>query len=160
MPQVQEVMAWLAERGIEVWQYEEPTPTAETAAAAVGCCPAEIAKTLLFIVGGTPLIVVTSGDMKVKSSLLKKGTSMSGKVQLPQAEDVRLMTGYEPGGVCPFLLPDELPIFLDRSLMRFDKVYTAAGDDNSAVPVTCAELHALTKGVWVDVCEEKAPQIP
>lgn len=83
MPDIESVKIWLNKHGVEVWQYDQPTPTADAAAVAVGCSVAEIAKTLLFLVGGEPLIVVTCGDMKVKSSLLKQGTGRSGKVKLP-----------------------------------------------------------------------------
>lgn len=155
MPHIDDVEAFLRARGIEVWRYAQPTPTAETAAAAVGCSAAEIAKSLLFIVGGAPLLVVTCGDMKVKSSLLKQGTGCSGKVKLPQAEEVVALTGYAPGGVCPFLLPDKLPVFLDQSLRRFTQVFAAAGNDASAVPVSAAQLEMLTGGSWVKVCEPK-----
>lgn len=153
MPSIAEVKAYLAGHGIEVWEYRQPTPTCETAAAAVGCTPAEIAKTLLFLVGGQPVAVVTCGDMKVKSSLLKKASGFSGKVKLPQAEDVLLHTGYAPGGVCPFLLAAELPVLLDVSMKRFRQVYAAAGNDYSAVPVTFPQLEELTGGSSVKVCE-------
>ncbi len=155
MPDIEIVKAYLAERGIEVWQYQQPTPTADLAAVAVGCSAAEIAKTLLFVVGDKPLIVVTCGDMKVKSSLLKQGTGCAGKVRLPPAEAVKALTGYAPGGVCPFLLPAELPVFLDQSLRRFRQIYAAAGDDASAVPLGAEMLEALTAGTWAEVCVAK-----
>jgi len=153
MPSITEVKAYLAEHNIEVWEYQQPTPTCETAAAAVGCTAAEIAKTLLFLVGGNPVAVVTCGDMKVKSSLLKKAAGFSGKVKLPQADEVLQHTGYAPGGVCPFMLSPELPVLLDCSMQRFDQVYAAAGNDFSAVPVTFPQLEALTGGTPVNVCE-------
>lgn len=153
MPTIATVKAYLAEHDIEVWEYQQPTPTCETAAAAVGCTPAEIAKTLLFLVGGQPVIVVTCGDTKVKSSLLKKASGLSGKVKLPQAEDVLHYTGYAPGGVCPFLLSVELPVLLDLSMQRYPLVYAAAGNDYSAVPVTFSQLEFLTGGAAVEVCE-------
>lgn len=153
MPSIDEVKAYLAEQQIAVREYRQPTPTCETAAAAVGCTPAEIAKTLLFLVGGRPVAVVTCGDMKVKSSLLKQASGLSGKVKLPQAEEVQRYTGYVPGGVCPFLLPAGLPVLLDLSLQRFDQVYAAAGNDYSAVPVTLSLLVSLTGGLPVEVCE-------
>ena len=155
MPDIEVVKTYLAERGIEVWQYQQPTPTADLAAVAVGCSAAEIAKTLLFFIGDKPLVVVTCGDMKVKSSLLKQGTGLAGKVRLPQAEAVKSLTGYAPGGVCPFLLPAELPVILDPSLRRFPQVYAAAGDDASAVPLRPELLEALTAGNWAEVCVEK-----
>lgn len=155
MPGIEEVATYLKRHDIEVWRYDQPTPTADTAAAAVGCSAAEIAKTLLFIVGDDPLVVVTCGDMKVKSSLLKQQTGRSGKVKLPQASEVEALTGYLPGGVCPFMLPQHLPVYLDASLHRFARVFAAAGDDASAVPVTAAGLAELTGGVWVDVSEQR-----
>ena len=155
MPDIEEVKTYLATRDIEVWKYAQPTPTADLAAIAVGCSADEIAKTLLYYVGDRPLIVVTCGDMKINSSLLKQQTGYSGKVKLPLSDDVKALTGYAPGGVCPFLLPVELPVFLDRSLCRFEKVYAAAGDASSAVPLTANQLEIETSGTWVDVCVKR-----
>jgi prolyl-tRNA editing enzyme YbaK/EbsC (Cys-tRNA(Pro) deacylase) len=153
MPKIEQVQDWLGAQGIEVWHYAQPTPTADLAARAVGCLTAQIAKTLLLMVGGSPLVVVTSGDMKVNSSLLKQATSLRGKVRLPEAEQVRSLTGYAPGGVCPFLLPAGLPVLLDSSLKRFERVFAAAGNAASAVPIAAGQLEKLTGGVWVEVCE-------
>ncbi len=153
MTAITKLKTYLATYNIEVLEYVEPTATAAAAAAAVGCGVAEIAKTLLFLVGGNPVVVVTCGDMKVKSSRLKQASGLSGKVKLPQADDVLTHTGYTPGGVCPFLLPTELPLLLDASLLRFPVVYAAAGNSHSAVPVTVAQLEQLTSGSMADLCD-------
>lgn len=153
MGTISQLKEYLERHNIEIWEYTEPTATAVTAAAAVGCSVAEIAKTLLFLVGGSPIVVVTCGDMKVKSSRLKQATGLSGKVKLPQADEVFSYTGYAPGGVCPFLLPEELPLFLDSSLLRFPVVYAAAGNSHSAVPVTVPQLEQLTGGSVADLCD-------
>ena len=153
MAPIAELKEYLAAHDIEVWEYVEPTATAAAAADAVGCSVAEIAKTLLFLVGGTPVVVVTCGDVKVKSSRLKQAFGLSGKVKLPQGDDVERLTGYLPGGVCPFLLPADLPILLDASLQRFPVVYAAAGNNHSAVPVTVPQLQQLTGADLGDVCD-------
>lgn len=153
MPTIDDVKRYLAERGVAVREFEEPTPTSETAARAVGCTAGEIAKTVLFLVGGVPVAVVTSGDTKVIGSKLKKATGLTGKVKLPSAEEVLRHTGYAPGGVCPFLLPTGLRIVADPSLRRFATVYPAAGNDYSAVPLTCERLLELTGAVEADTCE-------
>jgi len=153
MAETSEIKAHLDAHGIEVWEYEEETATSATAAAAVGCSVAEIAKTLLFLIGGKPVAVVTCGDMKVKSSPLKKVFGLKGKVKFPQAADVIEHTGYAPGGVCPFLLPTQLPVCLDKSLERFPVVYAAGGNSHSAVPVTLEQLKALTGGEIADLCD-------
>ncbi len=118
MPSIEDVKHYLGSRGIEVREFEQLTPTAETAAKAVGCSPAEIAKSILFIVGNQPVVVVTCGDVKVKGSLLKKATGLTGKVRLPSEDEVVRLTGYAPGGVCPFLLPDDVRPVIDSSLRR------------------------------------------
>lgn len=153
MPDIYEVKHYLAGWGVEVWEFQEPTPTAETAAVAVGCSAAEIAKTVLFIVGSTPVVVVTCGDVKIKTSKLKQATGLAGKARLPQADEVKLHTGYAPGGVCPFLLPGALRILIDSSMRRFARVYAAAGNDHSAVPITVDQLLEITGGEEVAVCE-------
>ena len=122
MRTIEDVKQYLRERGIEVWEFEEPTPTSETAARAVGCSVGEIAKSILFIIGGTPVVVVTSGDVRVKGSKLKQAMGFTGKARLPEAEEVAAHTGYAPGGVCPFLLPAGLKVVVDRSMRRFPKV--------------------------------------
>ncbi len=153
MPTIEDVKQYLRERGIEVWEFEEPTPTSETAARAVGCSVGEIAKTILFIIGGTPVVVVTSGDVRVKGSKLKQAVGFTGKARLPEAEEVAAHTGYAPGGVCPFLLPAGLKVVVDRSMRRFPKVYAAAGNEHSAVPITVEQLLEITGGAEVAVCE-------
>lgn len=153
MPTIEDVQNFLEERGIKVLRFTRPTPTAETAAQAVGCTPAEIAKTVLLLVGGAPVAVVTSGDMKVKSSLLKQALDRTGKVRFPESEEVVRHTGYSPGGVSPFLLPQELPVLIDRSLRRFTLVYPAGGNDHSAVPISFERLMEIARGREVGVCE-------
>ena len=153
MPRIAEVKAYLGAHDLEFWHYSQPTPTCPLAAVAVGCTVAEIAKTLLFLVGGRPVAVVTCGDRKVNSSRLKQASGLSGKVKLPSAEEVLTHTGYRPGGVCPFLLPSRLPVLLDFSLRRFPRVYAAGGDDHSAVPVTWSQLLQLTGGQPAEVCD-------
>ncbi len=153
MATLAELKEYLAGHGIDVREFDEPTATAAAAAAAVGCSVAEIAKTLLFLVGGTPVVVVTCGDMKVKSSRLKQAFGLSGKVKLPQEDDVQRLTGYLPGGVCPFLLPADLPVLLDSSLHRFPIVYAAAGNSHSAVPLSVAQLQQLTGAEITNLCD-------
>jgi prolyl-tRNA editing enzyme YbaK/EbsC (Cys-tRNA(Pro) deacylase) len=153
LPTLDDVKIFLSRHGVSVLEFDDPTPTAETAARAVGCSVGEIAKTVLFVVGGEPVAVVTSGDVKVRGSRLKQATGLPGKVRLPSPEEVTRHTGYSPGGVCPFLLPGGLRIAVDSSLRRFATVYAAEGNDHSAVPVTVDRLLEITDGVEVDACE-------
>jgi prolyl-tRNA editing enzyme YbaK/EbsC (Cys-tRNA(Pro) deacylase) len=152
MPRIDEVKRFLDAHNIVVREFEQPTPSSEAAARAVGCSVAEIAKTVLFLVGSHPVVVVTSGDMKVKASELKRTLGLRGKVRLPESHEVIEITGYAPGGVCPFLLPADLEILVDSSMRRFPLVYAAAGNEHSAVPISVDQLLAITNGTEVAVC--------
>ena len=153
MPTIEDVKSFLEDKGIEVWEFEQLTPTADRAAQAVGCTTAEIAKSILFLVGPHPVVVVTCGDHRIKGSRLKKAVGLKGKVRLPQEEEVRRHTGYAPGGVCPFLLPDHVRVVIDSSMRRFPRVYAAAGNDRSAVPITVDQLLEITGGVEASVSD-------
>jgi prolyl-tRNA editing enzyme YbaK/EbsC (Cys-tRNA(Pro) deacylase) len=148
-----EVQAYLQEVGLEPLNFEQRTSTSVAAALAIGCSVGEIAKSILMLVGNQPVMVITSGDTRVKSSRLKQAAELTGKVKLPAADEVLLYTGYMPGGVSPFLLPDDLPVFLDNSLQRFTTVYPAAATNSSGVAMSFSRLEELCGGQVVDVCD-------
>jgi len=149
----QAVQDYLREEGLKPLNFDQPTPTSIAAAQAIGCSIGEIAKSILMLVGKTPVMVVTSGDSKVRSSRLKQAAGLSGKVRLPDADEVLNYTGYHPGGVSPFLLPGNLTVFLDQSLKRFPVVYPAAATSSSGVAMSFEQLREMCGGEIVDVCD-------
>ncbi len=124
------------------------TPTAELAAARIGVETARIAKSLLFKdKGGAYFMVVCPGDKRIPSSALKKVAG--SKLSMTDAQETERVTGYRPGGVCPFALTG-VEILLDRELGLYDLVYPAAGTDATGVPLTLDQLAAITGGRLVD----------
>lgn len=150
---------YLQERGYgdRIHLFKESTATVALAAEQVGVEEARIAKTLSFYDGGHDghaLVIVAAGDAKMDNRRFKDTFGFKGKML--RGEDVEAYTGYAPGGVCPFALSDQVAIYLDASLDRFDIVYPACGNAASAVRLTIAELEALTgtlSGQRVDVCK-------
>ncbi len=136
--------------GLKITELEESTSTCELAAAALGVEVGQIAKTLVFMADERPVMVVASGDNRIKSGKLKRRLGVS-KVRMADPETVKRVTGYSVGGVCPLALPDKLPILLDRSMHRFPVVYAAAGTPRSALPVTMEQLQKITGGEWADL---------
>lgn len=132
--------------------FQVSSATVELAAQALGVGPERIAKTLSFLLKDGCALVVAAGDARIDNSKFKQFFGEK-PVMLPP-EQVEEMTGHPVGGVCPFGVAAHARVYLDRSLLRFDVVYPAAGTPQSAVCMTCDELTLASQAVqWVDVCK-------
>ncbi len=70
------------------------------------------------------------------------------------AEEVLEMVGHPVGGVCPFGIKPDIPVYLDESLKRFVTVFPAVGSGNSAIELNLDELFRYSNAQeWVDVCK-------
>ena len=136
--------------GLRIIELEDSTSTCELAAAALGVEVGQIAKTLVFLADDRPVLIVASGDNRIKIGKLKRRLGVS-KVRMADPETVERVTGYSVGGVCPVDLPDKPPILLDDSMRRFPVVFAAAGTPNSALPLTMQQLEIITGGEWADL---------
>ncbi len=148
------VKKWLDERGLgdRLTEHKELIDTVEHAAQQVGCSEAEIAKTLSFIVDDKPVVVVMAGDGRVNSSKFK--ALFHTKPGMIPRDRVEELTGFEPGGVCPFGVPEDIPVWLDVSMKRFEYVHPAGGNAYTSVKLTPDELEKCTGAVgWCDVCK-------
>ena len=135
-----------------VREFSQSSATVELAAQALGCEPARIAKSLTFMVGGEPVMVVTAGDMKVDNAKYKAEFGTKAKMLTPAEVDE--LIGHSVGGVCPFGIKDGVRVFLDNSLKRFDRVFPACGSGNTAVELTVDELEKCSGcEKWIDVCK-------
>ncbi len=153
------VREYLKERGLEdrITTHEETIDTVEHAAMRIGCSEAEIAKTLSFLVDEKPVIVVMAGDARVNSSKFKK--QFHTKPHMIPRDDVERITGDKPGGVCPFAMPEGIPIWLDISMKRFQIVHPAGGDEFTSVALTPEELEKASGATgWCDVCKGWEPE--
>ena len=133
-------------------EHTQTIDTVEHAAQQLGCSQAEIAKTLSFVVDEKPVIVVMAGDGRVNSSKFK--SLFHTKPSMIARDQVEAITGFSPGGVCPFDVPKEIPVWLDVSMKRFEYVYPAGGNEFTSVKLTPNELEKITEAVgWCDVCK-------
>ena len=153
---IEKVKAYFAALGMEdrVLEFPVSSATVELAAAALGCEPCRIAKTLSFSVGGAPILIVTAGDVKIDNAAYKARFSAKAKMLTPD-EAVSLI-GHAVGGVCPFAVNEGVTVYLDESLRRFETVFPACGSGNSAIELTIPELERYSGyAAWVDVCKPK-----
>ena len=132
---------------------QESSATVDLAAEALHCEADRIAKTLSFLVEDTPVLVVVSGKSKVDNKKFKE--YFHTKAKMIAYEEVEEWIGHAPGGVCPFAVKENVKIYLDRSLKKYEVVYPAAGSGNSAIELTIDQLERFSAyTAWVDVCKE------
>lgn len=136
----------------DVMEFDTSSATVELAAAAVGCEPARIAKTLSFAVGDRVALIVCAGDARIANPKFKE--RFNTKAKMLAADEAEERIGHAVGGVCPFGVSDECDIYLDESLKRFGTVFPACGSSNSAIELSLDELEEIAAGsTWVDVCK-------
>jgi Cys-tRNA(Pro) deacylase len=130
------VQAALDEHGLDckVVRLPESTRTAAEAARAVGCDVGAIAKSLLFLADGQPLLVICAGDRRVDTKLVAEKVG-AAQVKMAPADEVRRVTGYAIGGVPPVGHSTPLRILMDESLLRWQVIYAAAGAHDALFPV-------------------------
>ncbi|MBQ6354026.1 MAG: YbaK/EbsC family protein [Lachnospiraceae bacterium] len=147
--------AYLTDKGYgdRVIETEESSATVQEAADALGVEPARIAKTLSFVTPAGPILILAEGTARVDNRKYKD--TFFTKAKMIPFEEVEPLTGHAPGGVCPFGINDGVLVYLDESLRKFDVVYPAAGNGQSAVRLTVEELYEVSNAEgWVNVCKE------
>ena len=151
---VETVKEYLSQWGREkdVLEFPVSSATVELAAQALHTALGQIAKTLSFARGEGCLLVVAAGNARIDNAKFKAAFGTKAKMLTP--DQVLAMTGHAVGGVCPFALPEDVPVYLDESLREKGVVYPACGSSNSAIRLTLEELAAYSRSRgWVDVCK-------
>jgi len=153
---IEKVKDYFKKYGLDnrIIESKESSATVELAALAFGCEPKRIAKSLSFIVNDSPILVVTAGDNKIDNAKFKNYFGV--KASMIAFDQVLNLIGHDVGGVCPFAINDNVKVYLDISLKRFDTVFPACGSSNSAIKLTINELEKYSNYIeWIDVCKEK-----
>ena len=133
-----------------IMEFNTSSATVELAAKALNTEPQRIAKTLSFWINSKATLIVMAGDCKVDNQKFKSVFQTKAKMlSFDEAENV---IGHAVGGVCPFAINDNVDIYLDNSLKRFETVFPACGSSNSAIELTIEELDKYTNNAgWIDI---------
>ena len=132
---------------------EHSSATVREAAEAIGCEEAMIAKTLSFLQGESPVLILADGVARIDNRKYKD--RFGCKAKMIPAELVEPLVGHDIGGVCPFGVNTGVTVYLDESLRRHEIVYPAVGTDHSGVKLTIPELEQCSGYTgWVDVCRQ------
>ncbi len=152
---VERVSSFLRETGAEarIEEFDEETPTAADAAAAVGCQLDQIVKSLVFLCDDRPAVALVPGDRRADAAKVA-AASGADHARVASVDEVEAATGFAPGAVAPFPLPRVDTVLLDRSLLAKPLVWVGGGSVRHLVGLAPSELTRLTKARPVDVVSE------
>jgi len=145
-PAAVRVQAALEARGLSapVIELAESARTAAQAAAACGVGVAQIVKSLVFLAGDEPVLVLVSGANQADERRLAELTGQT--IRRADADTVRTATSFAIGGVPPVGHTKPLRAFIDRDLLAYDRLIAAAGTPHAVFPLAPADLCRLTGG--------------
>ena len=126
--------------------------TALEAASSLNCEVGAIVKSLLFRTDNKYALFLVAGDKKASLKKIKKNIKFSD-VSMASADEVKSITGYTIGGVSPVGHKNNIDIYIDNSLERFDFLFAAAGHPNCIFKISFLDLKKITKGVIEDIIE-------
>jgi prolyl-tRNA editing enzyme YbaK/EbsC (Cys-tRNA(Pro) deacylase) len=138
----------------EIVHLNDETPTVAAAAEAAGVQPDQIIKSVLFIVDGRPVLVVTNGLMRIQRKRLADELALSRRrVKMADSEQVQAITGYPIGAVPPFGHPRMLETLLDQGVLQQAEVLGGGGETNALMRLAVPELRRVTDGRIVDIAD-------
>ena len=140
------------DNSLNVQVLEKTARTAQDASLALGCEVGAIVKSLLFKADNSFVLCLVSGDKKCSLNKLKKITQKND-LCMASPEQVKTQTGYTIGGVSPVGLLNDIEIFMDNSLERFNKLYAAAGHPNCIFEINFKKLNEITSSKVLEITE-------
>jgi prolyl-tRNA editing enzyme YbaK/EbsC (Cys-tRNA(Pro) deacylase) len=138
---------------VTVRQLDTPTRTVAEAARALDCDEAEVAKSIVFLCDGEPVVCVASGEHRIDTDKLAEIHDCA-EVRQASADEVRAATGFPVGAVPP--LGHDLPLIVDETLLRRPRIWAAAGATNTMLCLDPRELVGCVKARVADVAETGA----
>lgn len=86
-----------------------------------------------------------------------RGLMGVSRVSFASAEETQALTGMMIGGVTPFALPAEVPIYLDERIMSLDYVILGSGSRSSKLRVAPAVLLRVPNAAVIYGLSTEAP---
>jgi prolyl-tRNA editing enzyme YbaK/EbsC (Cys-tRNA(Pro) deacylase) len=152
---VQRVSAFLREAGAEarIEEFRQGTPTAADAARAVGCELGQIVKSLVFDCDGRSVVVLVPGDRRADRAKVARAVG-SARARVAGPGEVVRATGFAPGAVAPFPLPEVEQVLVDRGVLLHEQVWIGAGSPAHMAGISPAELVRLARARPMDAVED------
>ncbi len=139
----------LDQSGVEYEEsHHEPVFTSEEAAKVRKSNLHEGAKALIFYADNKPIQIVIQGDKRVDKDKFKKQFGFT-KLKMVSVEDVKKISGVEPGAVAPFgnLFDHPIPVYCTQEILDNDRIEFNAGDHRVSIKMNPKDWQKLAKPI-------------
>lgn len=136
----------------KVLEFSSSTKTAIDAANSLACEVAQIVKSIIFKTKNTekPVLVLASGPNRINEKQIE--LLVDEKIVKADADFVKQVTGFVIGGVPPICHKTRIEfIFIDKSLLKFDEVWAAAGTPNAVFCIKSNDLLNHVEGKVIEI---------
>ena len=137
----------------EIREYEvDPNDlSALTVAKKIGMPPEQVFKTLL-VTGGPNIyrFAVIPGDSELDFKKLARASGLR-KAEMAPLKDVQPLTGYIRGGVTLFGARKPYPVYIDETVILFDRISVSAGARGTQLILTPADYLRAAQALEVEV---------
>jgi prolyl-tRNA editing enzyme YbaK/EbsC (Cys-tRNA(Pro) deacylase) len=149
---VERVAAFLRAEGAEarIEEFDEATATAADAAKAVGSEPGEIVKSLVFVCDGRLVLALVPGDRRGDRVKIAHAAGTTD-ARIARPDEVRQLTGFEPGAVAPFPLPRDGRVLIENTLLARPQLWIGAGSPRHMAVLPTPELVRLARAAPADL---------
>ena len=156
-PRAEEFAARAHERygvTVDVHEFDAGTSTAAAAADAVGCDVAQIASAIAVWAGSDLVVCLTSGANRVDMAAVAdlRGVPVAD-VGMADADAIRETLGWSIGGVPPLCHDADVPVYMDETLLEYDRVWAAAGTPEAVFPIAPGRLRELADATSAPLAE-------
>lgn len=126
---------------------DQPMPTVEAAAAALGIPVAAMTKNIVWMIGAAPVLVIAAGLARIDDRALAQRFGV-GRKQVGMATPAQALaiTGFVVGCMPSFGHRTPLPTLVDTAVMQLARVYGGTGDPAVLISLATGDLLALTSG--------------
>lgn len=149
--------SFIAQHGVDASIQQVPggTPTAQSAAQALGVPLDAVIKTLILFGARTFVAAVLAGNRKLDRRKLANALGI-GVLRLATAREVLEETGYPPGGVAPIGLRKRMPVVIDEDLMKtpMRTLVAGGGREDLLMRISAHEIALFTGAQVAPICKE------
>jgi len=149
-----DLQAFMDDHGIngEIIFLDEPTPTVETAASALGTTPDKIVKSVLFTIGTMYILAISRGTRFIEQRAIADRFGVGRKrVKLAQPETVLEVTGYTVGTVPPFGHQHPPLVLIDPGVLEPATIFAGGGANNAMLHLNPKDIQTITNAKILDL---------